>query len=457
MSEDVFAQDDAQCPPATQDIALNLKNRKNAIDTAMYGPLNPAEPNDEYWQTLADEWGVDSDTARGQVCGNCAMFNISPRMKDCIESGITDDSDTFDKIDAAGELGYCEAFDFKCASARTCRAWVGGGPITAAAKKRTEAQTPAPKKDRIYGSKTNKPGSAASGKSKAVKFSAKTEEALRNKVEKHNEKASDGRRATLGMLKAVYRRGAGAFSQSHRPGMTRDQWAMGRVNAFLRLLRSGRPSNPNYITDNDLLPAAHPKSTKKRAVTAGAALVPEERDLAEAILEVVAKHGKFDEDGMGVWAGYTPASENKDAEIGVKCANCVFYQGEGVCQIIAFPVEPEGKCRLAVIPEGHVSKKAIEEHVAERKAEDLDELVYASELTVSLPVENEFDSPEKAVLAATEFSGLGYEVLPAFRAAWIRAVEAGEDPYQRVLSMAEYTFDSSDADLLPTAEKGIDQ
>jgi hypothetical protein len=119
------------CPPATQDIALNLKNRKNAIDTAMYGPLNPDEPNDEYWQALASEWSVDVKTARQQRCGNCAVFVVTSSMKDCISQGLTGEnqSDEFDAIDEAGELGYCEAFDFKCASARTCRAWVSGGPI----------------------------------------------------------------------------------------------------------------------------------------------------------------------------------------------------------------------------------------------------------------------------------------------------------------------------------------
>jgi hypothetical protein len=120
---------------------------------------------------------------------------------------------------------------------------------------------PAPKKDRIYGSKKNRPGSA-SGKGK-INFSAKTEASLRNKVQEHNKKAPEGRKATLAMLKAVYRRGSGAFSSSHRPGKTRDQWAMARVNAFLRLLRTGRPANPNYKQDNDLLPAKHPRSSKE--------------------------------------------------------------------------------------------------------------------------------------------------------------------------------------------------
>ncbi len=239
------------CPPATQDIALNLTNRKKAIDTAMYGPLNPAEPNEEYWNALGQEWNVDAETAKKQTCGNCAVFIQTPEMLSCIETGLTDNADEFDSINEAGELGYCEIFDFKCASARTCRAWVAGGPVTAAGK-RTIAQTPAPKKDKIKGSSKNKKGSA-SGTRKVV-FSKATENTLSTKVKEHNEKAPEGRKASLGMLKAVYRRGAGAFSTSHRPGMNRNQWAMGRVNAFLKLLKSGKPTNSAYTTDNDLLP-----------------------------------------------------------------------------------------------------------------------------------------------------------------------------------------------------------
>ena len=247
------------CPPATQDIAINLTNRKKAIDTAMYGPLNPAEPNDEYWKALGDEWNVDVETAKKQRCGNCAVFIQTPEMKACIEGGLTDNVDEFEAIDAKGDLGYCEIFDFKCASARTCRAWVAGGPVTAAGKK-TVAQTPAPKKDRIKGSDKNKKDSASG--SRKVVFSKETEATLSEKVKAHNEKAPAGRKASLGMLKAVYRRGAGAFSTSHRPGMNRNQWAMGRVNAFLKLLKSGSPANSSYKSDNDLLPATHPKSSR---------------------------------------------------------------------------------------------------------------------------------------------------------------------------------------------------
>ena len=91
-------------------------------------------------------------------------------------------------------------------------------------------------------------------------------QALTKKSREHNlsmkdSKKPDWSKTNLRALKAVYRRGAGAFSSSHRPGMNRNQWAMGRVNAFLRLLSSGSAKS-SYVTDNDLLPKGHPWKSK---------------------------------------------------------------------------------------------------------------------------------------------------------------------------------------------------
>ena len=83
-------------------------------------------------------------------------------------------------------------------------------------------------------------------------------------------------------------------------------------------------------------------------------LVAEERELAESLVRIAGKYGKFDEDGDGIWAGYYPPDENKVKDIGVKCANCVLYQGEGKCKILDMQVQDEGKCRFAIIPEGVV-------------------------------------------------------------------------------------------------------
>jgi len=111
------------CPPATQDITLNLKNRGKAIEAAMYGPENPNLPNTGYWRELAKEWDVTPEDAKMSRCGNCGAFNREEGMLQCIAKGMGPEGDPWGAIDA-GDLGYCEIFDFKCAASRTCRAWI---------------------------------------------------------------------------------------------------------------------------------------------------------------------------------------------------------------------------------------------------------------------------------------------------------------------------------------------
>ena len=117
------------CPPATQDIKLNIENRQTAIDEANYGPLNPNEPNEEYWQAKADQFKGSVEEAKKALCGNCVFFYRTPEILKCIAEGLGQEVDPYEAINA-GEIGYCEAFDFKCAASRTCAAWVVGGPIT---------------------------------------------------------------------------------------------------------------------------------------------------------------------------------------------------------------------------------------------------------------------------------------------------------------------------------------
>lgn len=119
------------CPPATQDIDLNLANRQKAINEYNYGPLNPNEPNEDYWKRLADKWNTDDiESVMESRCGNCAAFDITEQMQACIAKGIGSEpsSNPHDTIDA-GMLGYCKFLKFKCAAKRTCDAWVEGGPI----------------------------------------------------------------------------------------------------------------------------------------------------------------------------------------------------------------------------------------------------------------------------------------------------------------------------------------
>ena len=111
------------------------------------------------------------------------------------------------------------------------------------------AQTPAKPSERKKGSSKNKKGSAG-GKGGSITFSAKVIQSLKNKVAEHNKKHS--KKVTLGQLKKIYRRGAGAFSSSHRPGKTRGQWAMARVNMFLKMVRGGKVKKSYRAADQDV-------------------------------------------------------------------------------------------------------------------------------------------------------------------------------------------------------------
>ena len=132
------------------------------------------------------------------------------------------------------------------------------------AKKRTQAQTPAPKKDQVKGSSKNPKGSA-SGSRGGIKISDQAVKSLENMRDKHNDRyKAKSKKVDLGTLKAVFRRGAGAFSVSHRPGMNRTQWALARVRTFLKLVGTGERKKA-YTTDLDLLPKGHPQRTEKEA------------------------------------------------------------------------------------------------------------------------------------------------------------------------------------------------
>lgn len=118
---------------------------------------------------------------------------------------------------------------------------------------KSAAQTPAKPSEKRKGSSKNKSGSAGQDGA-AITFSNKVIESLKNKVKEHNSKNS--RKVTLNQLKKVYRRGAGAFSSSHRPGKTRGQWALARVNMFLRMMSGKSVKDAYRKADSDVARAS---------------------------------------------------------------------------------------------------------------------------------------------------------------------------------------------------------
>ena len=111
------------------DLDLNTLSRNVTVKEYRYGPLNP---NDEkgskkFWEDKAEMWDTTVEHAKSSRCSNCSAFNQKPSTINKIAKAIGDQGK---KIVKQSNIGFCEFFWFKCAGARTCDAWVGGGPIT---------------------------------------------------------------------------------------------------------------------------------------------------------------------------------------------------------------------------------------------------------------------------------------------------------------------------------------
>jgi len=130
------------------------------------------------------------------------------------------------------------------------------------------AQTPSPKKERIYGSKTNRSGSSASAKSaSSIAFSDSLTKSIQNKVTDYNSK-NQKNKISLATAKAVVRRGLGAYSKTHRPTISggvpnsRTAWGLARLSAFMRKKSGSQDANgsvskrlirKSYVQYDDLM------------------------------------------------------------------------------------------------------------------------------------------------------------------------------------------------------------
>jgi hypothetical protein len=154
ITPDQYVKEDYQTPvtigklaspnhySAIKDIALNTKNRNLTIKEYSYGPMDPNDEknNVQFWKDKADMWNTTVEAAREARCGNCAVFNQSQKVLKMIEDAIGENGV---KVQKEANLGFCELFEFKCAAARTCDAWIMNGPLK---EDKKPWNTPNPKK-----------------------------------------------------------------------------------------------------------------------------------------------------------------------------------------------------------------------------------------------------------------------------------------------------------------------
>jgi HK97 family phage prohead protease len=122
------------------------------------------------------------------------------------------------------------------------------------------------------------------------------------------------------------------------------------------------------------------------------------RDLAEAQEMIADDEGQWPQEGA---AGAHYMGESPFSGRGIMCANCVFFEGGGACEIVQGDIEANGVCKFWIIPEERMSeeKKPEPDPVDEKSAEDMRAAKQEEEIAVKL-------ANLKATILRTQLHGI---------------------------------------------------
>lgn len=127
-------------------------------------------------------------------------------------------------------------------------------------------------------------------------------------------------------------------------------------------IRGTHPSRREAIEQQRALYAAESRSKKiSKMEDLYEQLSEPEKEFHNSLVSLAEKYGPLDNENTGIWIGYEPPAQNKEASIGVMCGNCSLHydkeEGGIACKIVSLQIQEKGKCRLAAIPPGYVNVK----------------------------------------------------------------------------------------------------
>lgn len=108
---------------------VNVANHLLAIQYEALGPLDPREPNPEFWTLKVEKWQVLEGEARTRLCMNCAHYDNSPEIVEYMQNTwepIKLQELPIDPapVDIPGDLSACcTRWLITCTAMRTCDAW----------------------------------------------------------------------------------------------------------------------------------------------------------------------------------------------------------------------------------------------------------------------------------------------------------------------------------------------
>lgn len=198
---------------------------------------------------------------------------------------------------------------------------------------------------------------------RVARVEGKSNQIIEEIVDKHNEAHSGNQSKTV-----PYHYAYEIFEEtlSEVKSENAEQWGYAKVKDFLKKVAHGvipMPSEP--VEQEDVQQEMLEGLSEMQEM----GLNSRQYAMYDFYEKMVEEFGKFDQTALANGAHY--ASENPFVASGMKCSNCVFYEGGQGCEIVSGIIEPEAICKLWVIKEELITEGK-SELVEEEKSLELD-------------------------------------------------------------------------------------
>ena len=122
----------------------------------------------------------------------------------------------------------------------------------------------------------------------------------------------------------------------------------GLADSLSEVLNSSVPNNKGGMTAKKVSATEVKKKIDEVSDEVLALLTPRQKELIDGYLDVEETFGMFKQDSSPDGAHYSAVSPFADT--GLLCQNCVFYRGPRGCGLVEGDIDPNGICKLWVIP-----------------------------------------------------------------------------------------------------------
>jgi len=89
-------------------------------------------------------------------------------------------------------------------------------------------------------------------------------------------------------------------------------------------------------------------------------------DQADSLCMIVEEYGQYDQSSGADGSHYADGSNNPFKSEGLVCSSCIFYE-QGACHIVSGVIDPQGICKLWIIPENKMMENKMDGANLEKK------------------------------------------------------------------------------------------